>query len=160
MPIIELRTEIKSTLNICFDLSRSIDLHKISTAQTKEEAIAGTISGLINLNETVTWQAIHFGIKQKLTSKITAFDRPNFFRDEQVKGIFKSFCHEHKFEQIEDKVIMTDIFEYQSPFGIFGRIFNSLILTNYLRQLLIDRNNTIKEFAESEKWRAVLEVKK
>jgi ligand-binding SRPBCC domain-containing protein len=160
MPIIELLTEIKSTLNICFDLSRSIDLHKISTAKTNEEAIEGTISGLINLNETVTWQATHFGIKQKLTSKITAFDRPIFFRDEQVKGIFKSFCHEHKFEQIEDKVIMTDIFEYQSPFGIFGRIFNSLILTNYLRQLLIDRNNTIKEFAESEKWREVLEVKK
>jgi ligand-binding SRPBCC domain-containing protein len=160
MPVIELRTEIKSTLNICFDLSRSIDLHKISTAQTKEEAIEGTISGLINLNETVTWQAIHFGIKQKLTSKITAFDKPIFFRDEQVKGIVKSFCHDHKFEQIEDKVIMTDIFEYQSPFGIFGRIFNSLILTNYLRQLLIDRNNTIKEFAESEKWRAILEIKK
>jgi ligand-binding SRPBCC domain-containing protein len=160
MPIIELRTEIKSTLNICFDLSRSIDLHKISTAKTKEEAIAGTISGLINLNETVTWQAVHFGIKQKLTSKITAFDKPNFFRDEQVKGIFKSFYHDHKFEQIEDKVIMIDIFEYQSTLGIFGRIFNSLILTNYLRQLLIDRNNTIKEFAESEKWREVLEVKK
>jgi ligand-binding SRPBCC domain-containing protein len=160
MPIIKLKTEINSTIDICFDLSRSIDLHKISTAKTKEEAVDGITTGLIGLNETVTWQAIHFGVKQKLTSKITAFDRPNFFRDEQLKGIFKSFCHDHKFEQIEDKVIMTDIFEYQSPFGIFGRIFNSLILTNYLRQLLKDRNNTIKEFAESEKWREVLEVKK
>jgi ligand-binding SRPBCC domain-containing protein len=159
MPIIELRTEIKSTIDICFDLSRSIDLHKISTAQTKEQAIEGITSGLIKLNETVTWQAIHFGIKQKLTSKITAFDKPNYFRDEQVKGIFKSFCHDHKFEQIENKVIMTDVFEFESPFGILGRIFNKLILTNHLRQLLTDRNNTIKEFAESEKWRTILEIK-
>ena len=116
MPKIELTSEIKSTLEICFDLSRSIDLHKISTAQTNEEAIEGKTSGLINLNETVTWQATHFGIKQKLTSKITAFDRPNYFIDEQIKGIFKSITHEHKFEQLADRIIMKDIFEFHSPF--------------------------------------------
>src|SRR5690554_5662574 len=106
MPKIELITEINSTLEICFDLSRSIDLHKISTAQTNEQAIAGRTSGLINLNETVTWQATHFGVKQKLSSKITALERPNYFTDEQVKGIFKSIVHEHKFEKVGNMVIM------------------------------------------------------
>lgn len=156
MPKIELTTEIKSTLEICFDLSRSIDLHKISTAQTNEEAIAGRTNGLINLNETVTWQATHFGIKQKLTSKITAFDRPNYFVDEQIKGIFKSIFHEHTFEQVGDKIIMKDIFEFHSPFGILGMIFNKLVLTNYLKDLLTNRNQIIKEFAETEKWKEVL----
>ena len=98
MPKFQLVTEIKSTLDVCFDLSRSIDLHKISTAQTNEEAIDGTTSGLIGLGEFVTWQARHFGIKQKLTSKITAFDRPHYFQDAQVKGIFKSFRHDHRFD--------------------------------------------------------------
>lgn len=79
MPKIEIITEINSTIDICFDLSRSIDLHKISTAKTNEEAIAGRTTGLINLNETVTWQATHFGVRQKLTSQITAFNRPFFF---------------------------------------------------------------------------------
>jgi len=115
MPKIELTTEINSTLDICFDLARSIDLHKISTSQTSEQAIAGTTSGLINLNEFVTWQAIHFGINQELTTKITSFDKPKYFKDEQLKGAFKSFYHEHTFEQIGDKVIMKDIFEFQSP---------------------------------------------
>lgn len=156
MPIIKLKTEINSTIEICFDLSRSIDLHKISTAKTNEEAIEGTTSGLINLNETVTWKATHFGIRQKLTSKITAFDKPNYFRDEQIKGAFKSIYHEHKFEQLDNKILMTDIFEFISPFGIFGKVFNKLILTNYLRNLLIDRNNVIKEFAETDKWKLVL----
>jgi ligand-binding SRPBCC domain-containing protein len=149
MPKIELITEINTKIELCFDLSRSIDLHKISTAQTNEKAIAGRTSGLINLNETITWQATHFGIKQKLTSKITAFDRPNHFVDEQIKGVFKSMFHQHKFEKVGNKVIMTDIFLFESPLGILGTIFNKLVLTSYLRNLLIKRNRIIKEFAES-----------
>ena len=159
MPIIELTTEIYSTIDICFDLSRSIDLHKISTAKTKEEAIDGTTSGLINLNESVTWQAIHFGVKQKLTTKITAFDKPNYFRDEQTKGIFKSIYHEHNFKQLGGKVMMTDLFKFESPFGIIGFWFDRLILTNYLRQFLVERNQVIKEFAETEKWKLLLNGK-
>ena len=158
MPKIELITEIKSTIEICFDLSRSIDLHKISTAHTNEEAIAGRVKGLINLDETVTWQARHFGIRQKLTSKITEFDKPNYFVDEQINGIFKSIYHLHKFEQVGEKVIMKDIFEFQSPFGILGDIFNKIILTNYLKALLIKRNQIIKNFAETERWKEVLKI--
>ncbi len=156
MPKIEIKTEINSTIDICFDLSRSIDLHKISTAKTNEEAIAGKTSGLINLHEFVTWQATHFGFRQKLTSKITAFERPNYFVDEMVNGVFKSFRHEHIFEQLNDKVIMKDVFEFHSPFGVIGQLFNKLILTNYLKQLLIDRNKVIKDFAETDKWKSVL----
>ena len=78
MPRIELRTEIQAKKDIVFDLSRSIDLHKTSTEQTNETAIAEKTSSLIGLNESVTWKAKHFGIYQKLTSKVTEFDRPNF----------------------------------------------------------------------------------
>lgn len=156
MPKIELTTEIISKIDICFDLARSIDLHKISTKKTNEEAIKGKISGLIDLNEFVTWKATHFGIKQKLTSKITAFKRPHNFVDEQLNGVFKSLRHEHKFEQLGDKVIMKDIFEFESPFGVLGKLFNKLILTNYLQNLLIERNKVIKEFAETDKWKLVL----
>lgn len=159
MPKIELITEINSKIDICFDLARSIDLHKISTEKTNEEAIDGKVSGLIGLNEYVTWQATHFGIKQKLTSKITVYERPYYFVDEQLKGIFKSIRHEHKFEQFEERVIMTDIFEFHSPFGLLGKLLDKLILTNYLQKLLIDRNNVIKEFAETDKWKLVLNGK-
>jgi len=63
MPTIKLETKIKSGINICFDLSRSIDLHQISTVKTNEKAIDGRTKGLIDLNEFVTWRATHFGIK-------------------------------------------------------------------------------------------------
>ena len=156
MPKIELTTEIHASIDICFDLSRSIDLHKISTAETNEEAIAATTTGLITMNDTVSWLATHFGIRQKLTTKITSFERPYYFRDEQIKGSFQLMRHEHKFEQVNNKVIMTDIFLFKSPLGLLGKIFNKLILTKHLRQLLITRNNIIKEFAETEKWKIVL----
>ncbi len=41
MPSIELTTHIKSDIQTCFNLSRSIDLHKLSTAKTNEKAIRG-----------------------------------------------------------------------------------------------------------------------
>lgn len=156
MPEIVLKTKIKAELEVVFDLSRSIDLHKISTQQTNEEAIAGVTSGLIGMNESVTWRARHFGIYQELTSKITRYDRPNHFTDEMVSGAFKSFKHEHLFEKHRDETLMTDIFNYTSPFGFLGVIADTLFLKKYMTNLLITRNETVKIFAESDKWKEVL----
>ena len=47
-------------LNVVFDLSRNIDMHKQSMKKHKEEAVAGTRFGLIEKDETVTWKAKHF----------------------------------------------------------------------------------------------------
>ncbi len=156
MPTIILETIIKSNIDTCFDLSRSIDLHEISTANTNERAIDGTTSGLINLNECVTWKAKHFGVTQTLTSKITAFDRPHHFRDEQQKEAFKYIIHDHYFKAFADKVIMKDIFKFQSPLGYIGKLIDKLLLTGYLKKLLLHRNEIIKEYAESEKWKSLL----
>ena len=73
-----------------------------------------------------------------------------------MKGIFKSFCNDHKFKQVGEKIIMIDVFEFESPLGIIGQLFNQLVLTNYLRNLLIERNNIIKNYAETDKWKLVL----
>lgn len=156
MPVIHLQTRVNAPVEICFDLSRSIDLHTISTAQTKEKAIAGKTNGLIELDETVTWQATHFGIKQKLTSKITAFERPFHFRDEQIEGVFKYIKHDHYFKQDNGFVIMKDVFEFGAPLGLLGRLANKFVLTKYLTRFLVERNDLIKEYAETEKWKTVL----
>ena len=156
MPTIRLITEINAPIEICFDLSRSIDLHKYTMEHTKEEAIAGRKTGLIEDGEFVTWQAKHFGITQYLTSKISNFNRPYIFRDEQTKGIFDYFRHDHIFESKEDKTIMTDVFEYLAPFGFLGRIADKWFLEKYMTNLLLQRNKVIKEFAESDKWKELL----
>ncbi len=157
MPKIILTTTIKADKLIVFDLARSIDLHKISTENTKETAISGRTSGLICLNESVVWRAKHFGFYHILTSKITAYNFPNYFTDEMVTGIFKSFKHEHHFKDIHGVTVMTDIFSFVSPFGILGKLANYLFLKKYMTNFLRDRNQVIKEFAESNKWKSVLQ---
>ncbi len=156
MPTITLRTQIKANQHIVFNLSRSIDLHKTSTQHTNETAIDGVTSGLITLNEFVTWKAKHFGVYLKLTTKITAFRSPEYFIDEMVKGPFKSFKHQHIFRSIDTITEMTDIFDYKSPFGIFGKVADTIFLKKYMTDLLKKRNLCIKEYAESGQWKCVL----
>lgn len=157
MPTIKLTTEINcDDIHLVFNLIRSIDLHKISTKKTKEKAITGKTSGLISLNETVTWRAKHLGFTQELTSIITDCVAPNFFADEMVSGAFKSFRHEHYLEQKGKLVIVKDVFKYKSPFGFLGNIADFLFLERYMTNFLRERNTVIKDFAETNKWRAVL----
>ncbi len=156
MPQIVQQIEIHAPIEICFDLSRSIDLHMISTGKTNEKAIAGRTSGLIQLHETVTWKAKHFWKYQTLTSKIIALQYPDFFIDEMISGTFKSLRHQHIFEKKNDYTIIKDIFEFESPFGLFGRMFNHLFLTIYLGKFIAERNKIIKEYAESDKWKVIL----
>ncbi|MFT5647460.1 MAG: ligand-binding SRPBCC domain-containing protein, partial [Aureispira sp.] len=129
MPLLKIETLIQAPIQRCFDLSRSIDLHQTSMEQTNEKAIAGRTSGLIQLGEQVTWQAKHFGLTQKLSVQITAFDAPHFFADEMVKGAFKSFRHEHHFKASSSGTLMTDLFDFEAPLGFLGQFANLLFLT-------------------------------
>ena len=120
MPHIEVITPIAAPIARCFDAARDIDLHMASVAHTGELAVAGRMSGLIGLGETVTWRARHLGVVQHLTSKITAFDPPRYFQDRMVKGAFASFVHDHHFEEIDGRTTMTDVIEFRSPLGPVG----------------------------------------
>jgi len=158
MPRIELNTEISAPINVVFDLSRSIDFHQKSLENTEEKAIAGRTSGLINLNETVTWRARHFGIQQNLTSKITVMQRPDIFVDEMLKGAFKSFSHQHLFLEEEDKTLLIDIFEFESPLGFLGKLANRLFLERYMEGMLLQRNAHLKKVAENGEWRDYISI--
>jgi ligand-binding SRPBCC domain-containing protein len=156
MPLIELTTTISAPIARCFDLARSIDLHKLSTEGTEEEAIAGVTSGLIGYGEQVTWKARHFGLTQRLTSRITAFEYPFHFRDEMLQGAFKMIRHDHIFQEFFKETIMIDRFEFESPGGALGEMFNRLVLEKYLLTLLVKRNKMIKDVAESDLWKNIL----
>ncbi len=156
MPTIHLTTFIAAPVERVFDLARSIDLHKRSMSHTKEEPVAGVTSGLINLNDTVTWKARHLGKTRFLKSKITALEKPFSFSDEMDEGDFKTLTHQHHFKPVENGTIMIDIMSFEAPYGSFGRLFSKIYLTRYLRRLMEQRNQVIREYAESEKWKHVL----
>jgi ligand-binding SRPBCC domain-containing protein len=157
MPRIEVVTRIDAPRERCFDLARSIDLHRRSLDDSGERAVAGVTHGLIGAGQTVTWEARHFGVRQRLTVRITAFDPPSHFRDSMLAGAFRRFDHDHRFEaDAHGGTIMSDAFDYEAPFGVPGRVVAALVLNRYMRRLLVRRNAVVKQVAESDEWRAYL----
>jgi ligand-binding SRPBCC domain-containing protein len=156
MPTIHLTTFIAAPVDVVFDLSRHIDLHIESMQAHQEEAVAGTRFGLIEKGDMVTWKARHLFKTRLLKVKITELKKPDLFFSEQAEGDFKMMTHEHHFKPCENGTIMIDLFHFESPYGLLGQWFNALYLNNYIRRLLEQRNKTIKEYAESEKWKKLL----
>lgn len=156
MPAIHLVTTINAPIERVFDLSRSIDLHQQSMLHTNEKAIGGRTTGLISVDETVTWQAKHLLALRTLTVRISEMYFPDYFIDEMVEGDFALMKHTHQFETIPSGTKMLDEFVFENPYGFIGKLFNYVFLTQYMRQLLTKRNKVIKEFAETTKWKTVL----
>lgn len=149
MPTIRIETFINAPLERCFDLSLNVDLHRHSVAHTHERPIAGVTSGVMKLGDTVTWEAVHFGIKQHLSTKITAYERPYRFTDEMIQGVFQEMVHLHEFIPQTPGTLMIDLFTFRAPLGIFGRLAETLVLTRYMKELLLTRNRYLKQVAES-----------
>ena len=158
MPTISFALVVAAPPDRVFDLARSIDLHVVTAEGTQEQAVAGRTTGLIELDEEVTWEARHLGVRQRLTSKITAFDRPRHFRDEMVRGAFSSFEHDHTFEPHEGGTLMREVFVYKSPLGLLGTLADVLFLEAYMRRFLMKRAEIVKRFAESDDWRKFLDI--
>lgn len=118
-------------------------------AGSDERAVAGRTSGLIGLGEEVTWRARHFGVTHEHCSRITAFERPEHFRDVMVRGRFKRFEHDHHFADKGGVTIMRDVIVFESPLGPLGRLLDVLVLWRYLQKLIEQRNRVIKDAAES-----------
>lgn len=156
MPTIHLTTFIAAPAEVVFDLSRHIGLHKESMSHYKEEAVAGTRMGLIEKEETVTWRAQHLFKNRLLRVKITEMKKPELFVNEQLQGDFKMMKHEHHFKPCENGTLLIDLFHFETPYGIVGRWLNALYLTNYMKKLLEQRNRTIKDIAESDRWKRLL----
>jgi len=149
MPSIRIETAIAAPPERCFDLARDIDAHVRSTAGTNERAVGGVTTGLMGLGDEVTWEARHLGVRQRLTARITRFDRPRMFQDEMVRGPFAAMRHVHEFVPRDGGTTMVDTFTFNSPLGPLGTIVDRLFLAGYLRRFLISRAAALKEMAEA-----------
>ncbi|MEM6853620.1 MAG: SRPBCC family protein [Planctomycetota bacterium] len=149
MPTINVETRIVAPPELCFDVARDIDFHVQSLKHTGERAVGGVTSGLIGMGESVTWEARHLGVRQRLTSQITVFDPPRHFRDCMTQGAFKRFAHDHFFDEDGgEATVMRDVIDFASPAGLIGRVFDRVFLGGYLRRLIRGRGEMIRREAE------------
>lgn len=149
MSVIDLSVRMAASPDVVFDLSRSIDTHSASMSESGERAVDGITEGHIELGEQVTWWARHFGFTFQMTSRITEMNRPSRFVDEQVAGPFRKWRQLHSFEAVADGTRMVDTIHYEVRFGPLGQAVDRLFLNRYLTDLIAQRNDFIKQAAES-----------
>jgi ligand-binding SRPBCC domain-containing protein len=142
MAVIALETFLPARPERAFDLSIDVDAHTGSMARSGERTVGGVRSGRLALGDTVTFAARHFGLPWQLAARITAYDRPGRFVDEQVKGPFRRWRHEHTFTWDGERngTIARDVVEFTAPLGVLGRLVTRAVLERYMRRILIERN--------------------
>ncbi|WP_159622267.1 SRPBCC family protein [Ruania rhizosphaerae] len=133
-----------------FDAALDIGAHVASMSASEEAAVDGVTSGVIGLGETVTWRARHFGLWWTMTSRITAYEAPHSFTDEQVRGPFAQFRHVHRFQPRPDGgTQMSDDVTFVAPFGPLGRLAERLVLARYVRHLIASRNDWLRRHVDA-----------
>jgi ligand-binding SRPBCC domain-containing protein len=149
MTTLELITLIEASSETCFQLSLSIDLELKATKAHQIRAMGGVTSGIIGPGQRVEWKTKQFGITVSHMSEITAFQQPLFFQDRMVRGMFRSFQHDHFFKRLGvNKTEMRDLLHFSMPFWLMGALSERLIVRPRLRRLLLLRNSLIKKTAE------------
>jgi ligand-binding SRPBCC domain-containing protein len=152
-------TRIHAPAERCFDLARSVEVHLLGNVHWGEAAVAaaGVTSGLVGMGQRVTWRAKHFGTWHTLTSEITAMDRPVYFQDAMIRGPFQFMSHDHYFRSISpNETEMADVFCFAAPLAVLGRLAEIAVFRRYMRALLRERSEVLREIAESARWREYL----
>ena len=156
MPSLHLTSFIAAPVERVFDLSRHLALYKLLFQNRKEKFTSGAGSNMLNNGETLSIVVTKAGRSRMSMIKITSLQRPVSFVEEQVKGDLENFKHEHHFKPIENGTIIIDLVQYGMPRDLLGRIFGKLYFRKYMEELVHKRNELIRSYAETEKWRAVL----
>lgn len=86
-----------------------------------------------------------FGIPLSWMTEITHMEPLKLFVDEQRKGPYRLWHHQHHFNAIEGGVEMTDLVHYSLPFGILGTLANTVTVKNQLKEIFTYRYFKINE---------------
>ena len=150
MPTITLATEIHAPIGRCFDLCRDLEVHTQTVPHTRERLVGEKQSGLAELEDVLTFEATHLGVRQRLSSLVTEFDRPHLFADEALSGAFASLRHVHTFTEVPGGTLMRDALTWKSPLGPLGTLADWLFLKRYMLGFLAIRNRNLKAICEAE----------
>ena len=150
MPVITLVTEIHAPIERCFDLCRDLEIHTRTVPHTQERLVGDKKNGLAELGDVLIFEAVHLGVRQRLSSQITKLERPVLFADVALSGAFQSLRHEHRFTAIDGGTLMRDRLEWTSPLGLLGSLADALFLKRHMLRFLATRNRNLKAIVEAD----------
>lgn len=81
----------------------------------------------------------------KWMTEITQVKSKEYFVDEQRFGPYKMWHHQHKFQEVDGGVLMTDIVTYIPPMGFLGAIANKIMIKRELDKIFAFRTLAIEK---------------
>lgn len=156
MSNIHLTKFIEAPVERVFDLTRNLTVLRALFNERKETLHSGAGGNLLEHGETVSIHARHLGKTRMVTLRVTTMQSPLEFTEEQVKGDLENFRHQHHFKAVENGTILIDLIDFGEARGFMGGLLSKLYLKSYLVALTERRNELIRQYAESEKWRVVM----
>jgi len=150
VPRVVIETWIAAPPERVFDLARDVGAHAASAEFSRERVVPpGRTEGLLEAGDLVTFEGVHFGLRQRATARIVFVDRPRRFDDELVRSAFRRLHHAHEFEPSNGGTLMRDTLEWVSPFGILGRIADRLAVIRHMRWFVTTKQLALKRIAEA-----------
>ncbi len=145
---------IHAPIERCFQLSTSIALVERVLGM---RPVRGRTAGFVTAGDTVLWKGWQLGLPQIHESLIERFHAPVFFRDKMIAGRFRSFQHDHRFEEQQNGTTrLHDTLRFSMPLGWAGAVVGRLVMMPHIRRLLRRRFHLLKHLAETEDWRRYL----
>ena len=144
---------VQAPIERCFLLSTSIELVQEILGLRPVE---GKTSGLIVDGDQLVWRGWKFGVPAMHETLITGYDRPHFFQDTMGRGRFKSFQHDHRFQEVDGQTLMVDVVRFSLPFGMLGRVVAKQVVLPHVVQLMRHRFELLKRIAEGPDWERYL----
>ena len=156
MGFIHITNFIAAPSEIVYDLSRHMLLQKTAMEKIGGKQVRGVSSGLLSNQDIVLWN-IHFLKKDFLFNlKITDLTPGLFIQEEMFQGSFESFKHLRHFKKIQNGTLVIDEIFYSLPKKFWSGWIDRFFVNGKLHELLKERNKILKEYAESNKWKALL----
>lgn len=85
------------------------------------------------------------GLPMKWITEIKYVHDHKYFVDEQRKGPYKIWHHEHHFKEVEGGVEMTDIVSYELPLGFLGKLVHPFLVKGKLEEIFDYRFKKVDE---------------
>lgn len=140
---------VQAPIERCFLLSTSIALVEQTIGL---KPVEGKTTGLIINGDQLVWRGWKFGMPAMHETLITRYERPRFFQDTMGRGRFKTFQHDHQFDEVGGHTLMIDIVRFSMPFGPLGKAFGKKVVVPHVLSMMLKRFNLLKRIAEGSDW--------
>lgn len=98
----------------------------------------------MDVGTTIFYRIRWLGLPIRWVSRITEFERDRRFVDVQITGPYRSWRHEHTFEERNGQALVRDRVQYELPLGVLGRIAHRLLVYRQLCAIFDYRASQIR----------------